>query len=97
MKLKLFKEADCEMKQFEDFNKAEFFYECQADSYPNRRGCMIPFGFRMLNAELPQYLGRSEESISHLYKLLHVVQGIIDSLGQNESELKLIQLDDKAN
>jgi hypothetical protein len=38
MKLKLFKEAENELKQFENFDKLEYFYEFHKDSYPNRNG-----------------------------------------------------------
>ena len=48
-------------------------------------GSMVPFGLRMLNAELPLYLARSEESISNLYKLLQTTDKIIKELAQDES------------
>ena len=48
-------------------------------------GSMVPFGLRMLNAELPLYLARSEESISNLYKLLSTTDGVIKELGDDES------------
>ena len=38
MKLKLYKEAEFELKQFENFEKPEYFYEYHQDSYPNRNG-----------------------------------------------------------
>jgi hypothetical protein len=37
-KLKLFKEAEIELKQFENF---EFFYEHLQDHFPNRKGCRL--------------------------------------------------------
>ena len=48
--------------------------------YPDRKGSMVPFGLRMLNAELPQYINKPDESISKLYELLNVVQEIINDL-----------------
>lgn len=86
MKLKLFKEAEMELRQFENFEKSQFFYEFQSSSYPDRKGCMIPFGFRMLSAELPQYVNRSDESVSNLYKLLKIVNDTINDLVLNNSE-----------
>jgi hypothetical protein len=86
MKLKLFKEAEAELQQFENFEKPHFFYEFQSKSYPNRTGCMIAFGFRMLHAELPQYLNRHEESLASLYKLLHIVDEILSDLSPNKNE-----------
>ena len=38
---------------------------------------MVPFGLRMLRAELPQYLGKSEETITMLARLLAKVNTII--------------------
>ena len=89
MKLKLFKEAETELQQFENFEKPYFFYEFQQRSYPNRKGSMIPFGFRMLHAELAQYLNRQEETISNLYKLLYVVDNTINDLLSNKNESML--------
>lgn len=84
MKLKLFKEVEMELAQFNNFNKPQYFYEFQASLYPDRIGCMVPFGLRMLNAELAHYLGRSDESISNLYKLLASVEKILDSYKNDE-------------
>jgi trafficking protein particle complex subunit 12 len=86
MKLKLYKEADLELKQFENFEKSELFYEYQTRFYPDRKGSMVPFGLRMLNAELPQYINKPDESISKLYELLNVVQEIINDLVLNQSK-----------
>ena len=47
---------------------------------------MVPFRQRMLNAELPQYLNKPDESISKLYELLNVVQEIINDLVLNQSK-----------
>ena len=41
MKLKLFQEAELELKQFENFNKKYFFYESQIKFYPERKGIQI--------------------------------------------------------
>ena len=37
-KLKLFKEAEIEMQQFDNFNKIEYFFQCYDDNFPNRKG-----------------------------------------------------------
>lgn len=50
---------------------------------------MIPFGFRILAAELPQYLTKYEESISNLTRLLSIVNKIIDNdLNQYDESMK---------
>ena len=46
---------------------------------------MISFGLRVLNAELPQFLGRVDESINSLTKLLDTVDNIIKKLPDKES------------
>ena len=90
MKLKLFKEAELELKQFENFQSPHFFYEFQSKNYPNRKGSMIAFGFRLLNAELPQYLGRSDESIANLSGLLKIVNHIISNRVDTTNESRLV-------
>ncbi len=90
MKLRLFKEAESELTQFGSFfNMPEFFYEFHASVYPGRKGSMIPFGLRILAAELPQFLGKTEESITNLYHLLSVVQSVLDENKANDSKFKL--------
>lgn len=86
MKLKLFKEAEYELVQFQEFNKKQYFYEFHSEQYPCRKGSMIPFGLRMLNAELPHYLGRSDDSIQNLYKILSIVQNVLKNLEHDNDE-----------
>lgn len=86
MKLKLFKEAELELDQFGDFIKPQYFYEFHGYEYPGRKGSMIPFGLRMLNAELPQYLGRVDDAIANLYHLRSVVQDILDEFKDTEDD-----------
>ena len=89
IKLKLFKEAELELDQFGAFNKPQYFYEFHGCAYPSRKGSMIPFGFRILSAELPQYLGRIDDSIANLYYLLSVVQDVLDMYQGNEGYSKI--------
>jgi hypothetical protein len=87
MKLKLFKEAELELKQFDSFDRPEFYYENHSKFYPNRKnGSMISFGLRMLNAELPYYLGRSDESIVYLQKMLKIIDQTLkmDEIDSNQ-------------
>lgn len=52
---------------------------------------MVPFGLRMLNAELSQYLGKPDESLASLCKLLVLVENVVKDLGNsNEGKLSLI-------
>jgi len=84
----MFKEAELELKQFDDFNRAEFFYQSQPSLYANRKGSMVPFGLRMLNVEIAQYLGRLDATLNSLYALLNKVDEILAHLLPNkEGEL----------
>ena len=49
---------------------------------------MVPFGLRMLHAELPQYLGKSEETITSLARLLAKVNTIIQAHIEANDESK---------
>lgn len=51
---------------------------------------MIPFGFRVLAAELPQYLLKSEESLSSLSRLLETVNRILENDLDQYDESNLI-------
>ena len=101
-KLKLFKEAEIELKQFENF---EFFYDYLPDQFPNRKGfwtyfnfcikiksisilkgTIIPFVFRILKSELMVYLKRSDESLAELNNLLVIVNKVIKELKDIESD-----------
>lgn len=90
MKLKFFREADLELRQFENFDRAEFFYESHSDVYPSRQGSMVPFGFRLLVAELPQFLSRSDESLTMLCKLLDTVNSVIDKNNSFSSDQSIL-------
>ena len=40
-------------------------------------GSMVAFGMRLLHAELPHHLGRSQESLDRLYYILAVTQKVM--------------------
>ncbi len=88
MKLKLYKAADAELRQFEHFNRQLYFYETHAQYYgTQRRGCMVPFGLRVLDAELPYYMLRGDESIAHLQRLVDTIKSqILPQFKNNKSE-----------
>lgn len=90
MKLKMFKEAELELKQFDDFNRAEFFYQSQPSLYANRKGSMVPFGLRMLNVEAAQYLGRPDVTLNSLYALLNRVNEIAEHSVPNKEGKQII-------
>lgn len=41
---------------------------------------MVPFGFRLLLAEIPRYVGKYQEALARLYTLLSVVKNVSDGL-----------------
>ncbi|CAF0826992.1 unnamed protein product [Brachionus calyciflorus] len=84
LKMKLFKEAEKELKQFDNFERPEFFYDNQI-----RRGTFIPFGLRCLNAELAHYLANSNESLCNLYKILSCIKNILIELPDDENAKKI--------
>ncbi|KAK6307087.1 hypothetical protein J4Q44_G00222350 [Coregonus suidteri] len=49
-------------------------------------GSMVPFSMRVLHAELPQYLGKPQESLERLHSMRTVCQTIVDNLEQGLSE-----------
>lgn len=57
---------------------------------------MVAFGLRMLNAEVPFYLNRGDESISNLLKLIKLVNKVIGELktdeGKSDSKLAACKL-----
>lgn len=81
--MKFFKEAEMELKQFDNFDKAEFFYQTKQ---PGQIGTFVPFGLRILNAELAHYMGNSNESVSNLYKILSIVKKILLDLPQDSGK-----------
>ncbi|RNA21317.1 trafficking particle complex subunit 12-like [Brachionus plicatilis] len=86
LKTKFFKEAEMELKQFDNFEKAEFFYQTKQ---PGQIGTFVPFGLRILNAELAHYMGNSNESVSNLYKILSIVKKILLDLPQDSVARKV--------
>ena len=37
---------------------------------------MVPFSYRIIHAELPQYLGKTQESLDRLYYIYAIVQKV---------------------
>ena len=54
-------------------------YDCQivVDTWPFLdTGSMVPFGMRLLHAEIPHYMGRTQEALDRLYYILAVTQKV---------------------
>lgn len=39
-------------------------------------GCMVPFGMRVLHAELPHYLGKSQDALDRVCYIRAVIQRV---------------------
>ncbi|KNA02816.1 hypothetical protein SOVF_215100, partial [Spinacia oleracea] len=68
----------------EDLHSSSYRYESYPNVYPNRIGSMIPFTLRWLQALLPSFLGRRNDSLDRLYLLLHFIRSRIDEASNAE-------------
>ncbi|KAK3089070.1 hypothetical protein FSP39_000547 [Pinctada imbricata] len=86
MKLRLYNVAESELQAFQNLDTPDLYYEFYPHIYPGRKGSMVPFGMRVLHAELPHYMGRSTEALDRLYYILAVVQKTLSNLEKGYSE-----------
>ncbi|XP_048453063.1 trafficking protein particle complex subunit 12-like [Rhincodon typus] len=86
MKLSLFQNAETEFEPFGNLDQPDLYYEYYPHVYPGRRGSMIPFSMRVLHAELPQYLGKPQESLDRLHAMKITCIKIIDNLENGLAE-----------
>uniref|UniRef100_A0A6Q2Y1F2 Trafficking protein particle complex subunit 12 n=1 Tax=Esox lucius TaxID=8010 RepID=A0A6Q2Y1F2_ESOLU len=85
-KLSLFQNAEMELEPFGNLDHPDLYYEYYPAIYPGRRGSMVPFSMRVLHAELPQYLGKPQESLDRLHSMRTVCQTILKNLEQGLAE-----------
>uniref|UniRef100_A0A673XGA0 Trafficking protein particle complex subunit 12 n=1 Tax=Salmo trutta TaxID=8032 RepID=A0A673XGA0_SALTR len=85
-KLSLFQNAEMELEPFGNLDQPDLYYEYYPTVYPGRRGSMVPFSMRVLHAELPQYLGKPQESLDRLHSMRTVCQTILENLEQGLAE-----------
>lgn len=50
-------------------SKRKLFFQFYPEMYPNRKGSMASFSFRLLLAELPTYLGQPKTAMDKLTEL----------------------------
>lgn len=86
VKLRKFAFAEVEAEAFGDLDKPDLYYEFYSDTYRGRKGSMVPFTFRVLLAELPQYQGNHQVALDKLYKILGIVQKILNNLKEGKAE-----------
>lgn len=86
IKLRYYSLAESELQAFHNLDTPDLYYEYYPGVYPGKKGCMVPFGMRILHAELPHFLGRSHETLDRLYYILAVIQRILRNLEDNLAE-----------
>lgn len=80
VKLRSFSLAEVESEPFGDLDHPDLYFQFYPELYGGRMGSMVPFSFRLLLAELPQYLTKHQEALSRLHVLLATVRKILRNL-----------------
>lgn len=87
-KLHLYPAAEAELSAFGDLDQPDLYFEFYpTGNYPPhaQRGSMVPFAMRVLWAELPGHSGKPAETLDRLYRLLSVVDAMIENLNSGLS------------
>ena len=78
LKLKQYTTVETEAAAFGSLeHNADLYYEYYPEQYGARQGSMVPFGFRVLLAELPLHVGKPLDAMDRLYNLLALVEKIL--------------------
>lgn len=80
VKLRSFSLAEVESEPFGDLDRPDLYFQFYPELYGGRVGSMVPFTFRLLVAELPQYLSKHQEALNCLHALLATVRKILYNL-----------------
>jgi hypothetical protein len=76
VKLRSFSLAEVESEPFGDLDRPDLYFQFYPELYGGRVGSMVPFAFRLLLAELPQYLAKYQETQNRLHALLATVRKV---------------------
>ena len=78
LKLKQFNTVETEASSFGSLENCDLYYQYYPELHGEERlGTMVPFGFRVLLAELPLHLGKPLEAMDRLYALLARVDRLL--------------------
>ena len=77
LKLKQFTTVETEATAFGNLDNVDLYYQHYPEQHGDRQGSMVPFGFRILLAELPLHLGKPLEAMDRLYGLLAKVDRLL--------------------
>ncbi|XP_049764255.1 trafficking protein particle complex subunit 12 [Schistocerca cancellata] len=80
VKLRSFSLAEVEAEPFGALDRPDMYFQFYPELYGGRIGSLAPFSFRLLLAELPQFLGKPQEALSRLHILLATVRKILRNL-----------------
>nr|CAD7394120.1 unnamed protein product [Timema cristinae] len=76
VKLRSFSLAEVESEPFGDLDRPDLYFQFYPELYGGRLGSMVPFAFRLLLAELPQYTGKYKDALNKLHILLATVRKV---------------------
>nr|CAD7262308.1 unnamed protein product [Timema shepardi] len=74
VKLRSFSLAEVESEPFGDLDRPDLYFQFYPELYGGRLGSMVPFAFRLLIAELPQFTGKYKDALNKLHILLATVR-----------------------
>ena len=78
LKLKQFNTVETEAGSFGNLDNVDLYYQHYPELHgQERQGSMVPFGFRVLLAELPLHLGKPLEAMDRLYSLMARVDRLL--------------------
>ncbi|VDP91154.1 unnamed protein product [Echinostoma caproni] len=73
IRIRNYEVAERELATFGTLDAPNVYFESAPDLYPGRSGSIIPFSLRLVHAELPFHLGRSEQALDRLYHLIAII------------------------
>ena len=80
VKLRQFSTAEAEAAAFGSLESPDLFYQFYPDLHPGKRGSLVPWGLRLLLAELPSYNNKQVVAMNRLLRLQRLVKEIIGNL-----------------
>lgn len=76
VKLRSWSVAWAESEPWWDLDKPDLYFQFYSELYGGRPGTIVPFSFRLLLAELPQYVHKPQEALKRLFSTLSVVRKV---------------------
>ena len=80
VKLRQFSTAEAEAAAFGSLESPDLFYQFYPDLHPGKRGSLVPWGLRLLLAELPSYNNHQVVAMNKLLRLRRLVREITANL-----------------